>query len=245
LPRRGQSSRRDREGPLALHRIARVHGHVDERRLELDKVCPHPAALVGELGQDLNPRSHDGAQHLGDRADALARVKHLGFERLPPGEGEQLPREPGRAVNRVGDRIDVAAAALLGEIRPTQEIGRGLDDREQVVEVVRDTARQLAHGLHLLGLTQGLLGLSQALLLPPPFGDVQGEVVGASQLAAGAPKRAELDLVPARAARGVAELARHGERLARERPRKVSTGGVALLREAGEQVDEVVASDRM
>ena len=92
-------------------------------------------------------------------ADALGDVEHLGLERLPARKGQELARELGGAVHRVGDRVDVAPPALLGQVGPAQEVGRRADDGEQVVEVVRDAAGELAHRLHLLRLPQGRLSL--------------------------------------------------------------------------------------
>ena len=80
--------------------------------------------LARRCRRDLDARAHDGAQHVGDAADALGRVEDLGLERLAPREGEELAGELGGAVDRVGDRVDVAAPAVLGEVRPAQEIGR-------------------------------------------------------------------------------------------------------------------------
>ena len=87
-----------------------------------------------------------------------AHVEHLGLERLPAREGQQLARELGGAVHRVRDRVDVAPPPLLGQVGPAQQLGGRADDGEQVVEVVRDAAGELAHRLHLLRLPQRLLG---------------------------------------------------------------------------------------
>lgn len=66
--------------------------------------------------------------------------------------------------------IHVAAAALLGQVRPSQELDRRADDRQEVVEVMRHAAGQLADGVHLLGLQERGLRLGQ---LPRPLFDAQ------------------------------------------------------------------------
>ncbi len=96
-----------------------------------------------------------------------ADVKHLRLQRLAAGEGQQLRGELGGTLDRFGDRIDIAASALFGEIAPAQEIGRGANDGQQIVEVVRDAAGELADRFHLLRLTQHFLALAA-------FGDVDG-----------------------------------------------------------------------
>ena len=50
---------------------------------------------------------------------------------------------------------------------------------QQVVEVVRDAAGELADGLHLLGLAQGLLRLLQPGLFAQPLRHVRDELIGA------------------------------------------------------------------
>jgi len=66
-------------------------------------------------------------------------------------------------------RDDVALEVVdpaLRDPRP-QKVEAARNAREEIVEVVGEPARQLAHGLHLLRLTQLFLG-------PPPFRDVDG-----------------------------------------------------------------------
>jgi len=60
---------------------------------------------------------------------------------------------------------DDRGAALVGQFTPAKEVGGGADDRQQIVEIVRDAAGELADRLHLLRLTQGFFGLA-------PLGDI-------------------------------------------------------------------------
>ena len=82
-----------------------------------------------------------------------------------------MARELRCAVDRVRDGVHVSAPAILSEVAATKQLGRTLDDGEQVVEVVRHPAGELTDGLHLLRLTQSLFGLG-------PLGDPQGPAVG-------------------------------------------------------------------
>jgi hypothetical protein len=129
--------------------------------LELVGVRLDEAALAVCVYDNLDARADNGRHHVRDRADALGYVEHLGFEGLAAGESEELARELRGPVHGVGDRIDVALAALLRERWPAQEVGRGADDGEQVVEVVCDAPRELADRFHLLRLTKRGLGLQQ------------------------------------------------------------------------------------
>ena len=55
--------------------------------------------------------------------------------------------------------------------------------RQEVVEVVRDAAGQLADRLHLLRLKQRFPGLFEGQLRLPPLGDVAGDLGEADELA--------------------------------------------------------------
>ena len=79
-----------------------------------------------------------------------------------PAEGQQLARQAGRALGRAHDLLGVAQRRRSG-VEPVPDELAVADDRgEQVVEIVRDAARQPADSLHLLGLPE-LLGQSALL----------------------------------------------------------------------------------
>src|SRR5215510_14030423 len=80
-------------------------------------------------------------------------------------ERKDLPRELRRAFGRQADLAEVTPlTAARGQLL-REQIGEPGDDREQVVEVVRDAAGKLADRLHLLGLSELSLELKS-------FGDV-------------------------------------------------------------------------
>ncbi len=84
------------------------------------------------------------------------------IERLSAGKREQALRQRGgatRAVHRLQCRALEAAGAFGKVALKRFEIAD--DDLEQVVEVVRDAARELPDGFHLLRLPQGLLVFPQ------------------------------------------------------------------------------------
>ena len=128
------------------------HGQVGLRRhgdAQLDRLAERPPQQLGIAG-DLTPD-----------------VGRLRIERLASGEGEQLGGELGAVLRRALGLAGELPVVGVGEHRPEQlEIG---DDRGQdVVEVVRDAAGQLADRLH-------LLRLAQFLLHPLPAGQVADE----------------------------------------------------------------------
>src|SRR5262249_58044699 len=89
-------------------------------------------------------------------------VVGAGGERWPPAEGEQAGGQLGAARSRLdgarGHPLELGLDDTRARLHPL-EVAQ--DHREQVVEVMRDPARELADGLHLLRVTQGLLGTRQ------------------------------------------------------------------------------------
>ena len=87
-------------------------------------------------------------------SDDGVEVQHLTHHHLPPAEGEQLADQRGAAIGRAlgspssrerssGFLVSASSSSTLPE-----------DDRQQVVEVVRDAAGQQPHRLHPLRIAQ-------------------------------------------------------------------------------------------
>ncbi len=159
------------------HRIARIDAQVEQRVLELVRIHhgePEPACRDG---LDLDRRA-DGAPH---QVDELGHqpvdVDRLRLQGLAAREGEQAVCQRSRAAGRAlaGRQVflDVGAAALREA--HADHLERARDAGEQIVEIVRQPAGQLADRLHLLRLAQRFLGLAQPLLLLHAFGDRLGD----------------------------------------------------------------------
>ena len=71
---------------------------------------------------------------------------------LAAAEGQQLGHQIGRAVAGLGDLGDRAAREVFGREVRQRQLAVTVDHLQQVVEVVRDAAGELADGLHLLRL---------------------------------------------------------------------------------------------
>ena len=127
----------------------------------------------------------DGApDHLLHVGDQPVDVGRLGVERLAPREREQPVRERRRALRGTlcGDQVTVEITdAALGHA-DLQQLEAAGDAGQQVVEIMREPAGQLAEGLHLLALSQRGLGgfegrVARADILFEQFG-ARGERVG-------------------------------------------------------------------
>ncbi len=125
-----------------------------------------------QIDVQLYARTAQGRDHIDQRRDAVPDIDDLGGQRLAAREGEQLRGQLGGAVGGVGDGVDLALTTLGGELGAAEQVDRAANDGEQVVEVMRDTARQLADRLQLLRLAQLFLGGAQRGLGRLLLGDV-------------------------------------------------------------------------
>ena len=143
---------------VALHRIAGVDRKVDQRAAELRRIGQRRAQIRRRLDIDLDagaerrPQQLDGVEHQRVDVDA-ARL-----QRLLARERQQAVGEIGGARHRLIDhRGNVPQRRPVGHAVGEHFDAAG-DHRENVVEVVRDAAGELADRLHLLRLAQLALG---------------------------------------------------------------------------------------
>ena len=120
-----------------------------------------------DVDLDPDPAAHQRTNKPRHAFDLGADIEDLRFQRLPAGKRQQLRGQLRCPFHRFRDRIDVTAAAVFRQIAATKEVGRGPDDGQEIVEVVRHAAGELTHGLHLLRLAQRFLALAA-------FGDIDG-----------------------------------------------------------------------
>ena len=112
------------------------------------------------LDVDPDPAADEGTDELGHGLDLRADIEHLRLQRLPAGKCQQLTGQLGSALHGLGNRVDVAPAALFRQFAAAQEVGRGADDGQEIVEIVRHAAGQLPDRFHLLRLAQRFLALA-------------------------------------------------------------------------------------
>ena len=118
-----------------------------------------------------------------DAVDALAQIDHHGIEALPAREGEQLPRQVLAALGGGLDRFERLNDPRLVRLEAAlQDLRVAADDHQQVVEIVRDAAGELAERFHFLRLRELL-----ARVLQRGLGLVQFGVARLAQQGFGAP----------------------------------------------------------
>ena len=166
----------------ARHRVARIHRDVDQRQLELGNVDLDRPDVVRDIAFELNVSAQRADQHLVHGLDAFLEVGDDGIERLAARERQQLARQALAAIGGRVHRLDRLQMLGIGE-PAAQKLRMAADDHQEVVEVVRDAAGELAERLHLLRLGELLLRPLERGLRLPPLGDVAGDVHEADQRA--------------------------------------------------------------
>ena len=91
-----------------------------------------------------------------------ASASTLRLQRLLAREGEQLAHQAGGAHRVLPHLVDLGEGGIAGRVAHQQQIAIADDRLQQIVEVVRDAARELADRLHLLRLRE--LRLERLLL---------------------------------------------------------------------------------
>ena len=104
--------------------------------------------LADQAPQDALDARHDGVE-----------IEHLEGQDLFSAESQELAREHGRPLRGLLDQLDVGPPGVLLGQGGEKQVGASADHRQEVVEVVGDAARELAHRLHLLRLPELLLEL--------------------------------------------------------------------------------------
>ena len=140
-------------------RVAGVDHEVDDELLDLRSGDPDVAHVAGPHGQR-DVLADQAAEHRLDLAHGLAEGEGLGRPDVPPSEGQQLAGQrarPRRTLRDRGDRfaVDRQAGVEILEAERREAADRGQD----VVDVVRNAAGQLPHGLEAgLAVDLGLQG---------------------------------------------------------------------------------------
>ena len=144
-------------------------------------ICPGSALHASEVGSEpqrrwLDVLADQALQHLLGLGHDGVEVEHLRLDDLLAAEREQLLAVSDAADSRrlAGSPASVGARRVPAGSASRQQVAVAEDGGQQVVEVVGDTAGQLADGFHLLRLQE--LGLDPAALGDVLHDDQDGRV---------------------------------------------------------------------
>ena len=162
---------RDRERPAVGHRVTGVDRQVEQGLVEPARIDLDGARSGRWEAAELDVRADQAPQHRMRGHDRLVEVEVPARARLLAAEGEQPARQVSGLGGRNGDLIDLVAQLVVRLADPVErELGIAGHGDQQVVEVMRDPARELADHLELLRLPQARFEL-------PPLGDVAEDAV--------------------------------------------------------------------
>ena len=142
---------KDFDGAAMRHGVAGVDHQIEQRRLQLRGIDIGARQILAQMPLHAAIAAHRFFdQHVEDR-DRFVDVGGNRLQQLFAGKGQKLGDQPAAFVD--GDLVDfqyardARIAGIFGD-----ELMAGLDDGEQIVEIMRDAAGELADHLLLLGL---------------------------------------------------------------------------------------------
>ena len=138
------------------HRIPGVDGQVEHGVLQLVRVAKGRGKRLGQHQVELDPIAERTRQQRFHRGDHRIDVDGLQIEGVRPREGEQPMRQGGGAVERRQCRVERVGELFRPPLvdAPLHDVEGAHDALQQVVEIVGEAARHLAHGGHLVRLPE-------------------------------------------------------------------------------------------
>ncbi len=152
------------EGQLAAfgHRIAGVDRKVEHGELDPGRVGHGGPEIGGEMGRGTDGPAKRAVEKVGHAREHAVEIGRAPIQLLLAREGEELVGEPGPALRGLHGVVQEAQDALVRDLA-RRELDRPHHGRQQVVEIVRDAAGELADRLHFPALRELLLGLATQL----------------------------------------------------------------------------------
>src|SRR5882757_4586158 len=173
--------RGDHDRAARGHGVTGVDDEIDQRRLQFGDVDHDGPDVAIDVELKPDGAADAGVEHFANRVDPFGEINDLRIDALAPGKGQQLAGQRGAALCGRLDRryralkLCVAADAFL------QRVDAAADDHQEIVEVVRDAAGQLAERIELLRFGELLLHLLEFELRLAPLGNVAGDFCKADE----------------------------------------------------------------
>ena len=158
----------DAEFAAVGHGIAGVGGEIDQDLLELRRVRDDQPQPGVQRRLDPNVFADGAFEQAAQILDDGVDVDRGGPQHLAAAEGEQLAGQGGGALAGFFDLLEVRVDRLVRADLVEQHLAVAGDRRQDVIEVVGDSARETADRLH-------LLGLAELIFETLPHRDVLGE----------------------------------------------------------------------
>ena len=175
--------RRDRHRAAVGQGIAGIDHEVDQGDFQFADVDGDRPYTGWDIDRQPDIAAKPAGENFADRIDPLRDLDRLRIDPLPPRECQQLPRQGGAALSGELDRLCGARGfrILCGDRLQRLDVAR--HHHEQVVEVMRHAAGELAERVHLLRFGKLPLNSGKLHLRLAALGDIAGDLGVADQLA--------------------------------------------------------------
>ena len=150
----------DQDPAAVRHGVARIDRKVQNSILDLAGIDPCHPEVRGQLGGHVDTFAERAPQQLGHADRRVVEIDHGRLQGAAPAERQEPAGEPRTHAGGLFGPADEITIHLVFKSHVEQLEIAG-DDCQQIVEVVREAAGQLADRFHLLRLSQLPFGLAQ------------------------------------------------------------------------------------
>ena len=134
------------------HGVAGIHREIQQHLIQHAGVGMDAHRLQGKSELHLDIGTQNAAQHVGHPGDGLVQIQIAQLQNFLPAEQQQLPRQRRRTLGGDPDLLDAIRLVRGKPAVVHEQVHLQPDDRQDIVEIVRHAAGQLAEALHFLGL---------------------------------------------------------------------------------------------
>ena len=149
----------DLDRAAVRHRVARVDREVEDRKLELVGVDPRRRQPFRNIQPQRDARPERALEQIAHALDQRAQIDRHRAQILLARERQQPLRQRGAALGALQRAVDQPMQPRIVGHALAQQIEIAHHRHQQIVEIMRDAAGELADRFHLLRLPQLLLGL--------------------------------------------------------------------------------------
>ena len=132
------------------HRIARINNQINENLFELVEIRLYEPKIAPMAQLERNFFADEPFCHFLQIGEHIAQLQDLESQGLTPGKGQELADERGRAIGVLLDLIDIPERGVRRPVIGEQQITMANDRGQDIIEVMRHAARELAYRLHLI-----------------------------------------------------------------------------------------------
>jgi len=132
----------DHDPAVFAQRVAGVQHEIEQHLLKLRDIRPHIGEVGGKFEIEPALPADQLAEDVGVLVDERVEIQDAGVERLAAAEGEKLLRERRRLAAGVVNLGHLSHGLGIGGDMRREHLAVAVDDREKVVEIVRNPPRQ-------------------------------------------------------------------------------------------------------